>query len=100
MTSAKLSAEDQQISPVTPRKGNRSSISRTKTGDGARGFGLGVERWRFTARRCTARHRAPRTFLIAPPISAGLLTTVTPAAARAAIFSDAVPFPPAMIAPA
>ena len=33
-------------------------------------------------------------------MSAGLLTTVTPAAVNAAIFSAAVPLPPAMIAPA
>ena len=34
------------------------------------------------------------------PMSAGLLTTWTPAALRAAIFSDAVPLPPAMMASA
>ena len=34
------------------------------------------------------------------PMSAGLLTTRTPAAVSAAIFSAAVPLPPAMIAPA
>ena len=33
-------------------------------------------------------------------MSAGLLTTCTPAAVSAAIFSAAVPLPPAMIAPA
>jgi TolB-like protein/Tfp pilus assembly protein PilF len=38
--------------------------------------------------------------LMALPMSAGLLTTFTPAAVSAAIFSAAVPFPPAMIAPA
>src|SRR5439155_8690569 len=40
------------------------------------------------------------TSLIAVPMSAGLFTTVTPAAFSAAIFSAAVPLPPAMIAPA
>src|SRR5207244_5350384 len=37
---------------------------------------------------------------IASPISAGLFTTRIPAASIAAIFSLAVPFPPATIAPA
>src|SRR5215467_52197 len=41
-----------------------------------------------------------RTSLTALPISAGLFTTFTPAEVRAAIFSAAVPRPPAMIAPA
>ena len=40
------------------------------------------------------------TSLIALPMSAGLFTTLTPAAVSAAIFSAAVPLPPAMIAPA
>ena len=43
--------------------------------------------------------RRARDFM-ASPMSAGLFTTVTPAAARASIFSAAVPFPPEMIAPA
>jgi len=42
----------------------------------------------------------PSLFLIVAPISAGLFTTLTPAASSAAIFSAAVPFPPEMIAPA
>jgi len=37
---------------------------------------------------------------MASPISAGLFTTRIPAASIAAIFSVAVPFPPATIAPA
>src|SRR5207302_7008941 len=44
-------------------------------------------------------HR-PITFATVAPISAGLLTTVTPASWSAFIFSAAVPLPPAMIAPA
>src|SRR5207302_6580028 len=44
-------------------------------------------------------HR-PITFATVAPISAGLLTTVTPASSSAFIFSAAVPLPPAMIAPA
>src|SRR6267378_998944 len=43
---------------------------------------------------------APITFATVAPISAGLVTTVTPASWRAFIFSAAVPLPPAMIAPA
>ena len=43
---------------------------------------------------------APRRVATALPRSAGLLTTVTPAASSAAIFSAAVPLPPEMIAPA
>ena len=39
-------------------------------------------------------------FFNASPMSAGLWTTVTPAAVNACIFSSAVPCPPAMIAPA
>ena len=50
-------------------------------------------------RRLT-RDRRLQQRLIAVPISAGLFTTVTPAAVSAAIFSAAVPLPPAMIAPA
>src|SRR5262245_59274249 len=38
--------------------------------------------------------------LMAFPMSAGLFTTWTPAAVNAAIFSAAVPLPPAMMAPA
>ena len=37
---------------------------------------------------------------MASPMSAGLFTTVTPAAVSASIFSAAVPLPPEMIAPA
>ena len=43
---------------------------------------------------------APNARWTAEPISAGLLTTCTPALASASIFSAAVPLPPAMIAPA
>ena len=46
-----------------------------------------------------AARPGPRA-LIALPMSAGLFTTVTPAASSAAIFSAAVPLPPEMIAPA
>src|SRR3989442_797857 len=42
----------------------------------------------------------PITLATVAPMSAGLFTTVTPAACRALIFSAAVPLPPAMIAPA
>jgi hypothetical protein len=57
---------------------------------------------RPTAHRLSLPLRAycPRTSLTAAPISAGLLTTRTPALLRAAIFSTAVPLPPEMIAPA
>ena len=54
----------------------------------------------------TERGWAPRMVIVLSAltrdsaISAGLLTTVTPAAVSAAIFSAAVPCPPAMIAPA
>src|SRR5213078_1501914 len=41
-----------------------------------------------------------RTACIAAPSSAGLGASVTPARRKASIFSAAVPFPPAMIAPA
>ena len=43
--------------------------------------------------------RASASFTAAP-MSAGLFTTWTPAAVSAAIFSAAVPLPPAMMAPA
>src|SRR5688572_2174547 len=46
------------------------------------------------------RQTAQSRLFTAVPISAGLFTTVTPAAVSAAIFSAAVPLPPAMIAPA
>src|SRR5688572_14600026 len=42
----------------------------------------------------------PRTSRILAPISAGLFTTWTPALVSAAIFSAAVPLPPAIMAPA
>ena len=45
-------------------------------------------------------HAAPRRDFTAAPRSAGLFTTVTPAASSAAIFSAAVPLPPEMMAPA
>src|SRR2546426_870406 len=45
------------------------------------------------------RHR-PITRAIVAPMSAGLRTSVAPAFSSAFIFSAAVPFPPAMIAPA
>ena len=40
------------------------------------------------------------TLATVAPMSAGLVTSVAPAAARAFIFSAAVPLPPAMMAPA
>ena len=40
------------------------------------------------------------TLAIASPILAGLFTTSTPTASSAAILSEALPFPPATIAPA
>src|SRR3989442_219351 len=46
------------------------------------------------------RAHAPITLATVAPMSAGLLTSVAPAASSAFIFSAAVPFPPAMIAPA
>src|SRR6266850_892248 len=42
----------------------------------------------------------PVTFATVAPMSAGLLTSVAPAASSAFIFSAAVPLPPAMMAPA
>src|SRR5688500_10364476 len=42
----------------------------------------------------------PNALCTAWPISAGFLTTRTPAASRAFIFSLAVPLPPEMMAPA
>src|SRR5882672_1086832 len=47
-----------------------------------------------------ALHHRPITRAIVAPMSAGLMTSVAPAFASAFIFSAAVPFPPAMIAPA
>src|SRR4029077_5709646 len=46
------------------------------------------------------RAQRPSISLIFRPMSAGDFTTPIPAAARACIFSPAVPLPPAMIAPA
>ena len=52
-------------------------------------------------RRCVVRcYLYATSRCMAKPMSAGLFTTVTPAAVSAAIFSAAVPLPPAMIAPA
>src|SRR5262249_3124008 len=48
----------------------------------------------------TLLHYALSSSLTAAPMSAGLFTTRTPAADSASIFSAAVPFPPAMMAPA
>src|SRR5262249_21147552 len=48
--------------------------------------------WSFPAFR--------RTSCMVAPSRAGLADSVTPAASRAAIFSAAVPLPPAMMAPA
>ena len=48
----------------------------------------------------TSGHRAFIASTSAWPMSAGLFTTRTPASVSAAIFSAAVPLPPAMIAPA
>ena len=55
---------------------------------------------RQASRRSIDEFYFPSTRFMVEPMSAGLLATDTPAAVSAAIFSAAVPFPPAMIAPA
>src|SRR5438445_798202 len=58
------------------------------------------DRVRLDDRECPFDGHGPSTFATVAPISAGLLTSVAPAASSARIFSAAVPLPPAMIAPA
>jgi len=55
---------------------------------------------RTPLRKRYAAAREPRTSTMALPISAGEFTTRMPASSRAFIFSEAVPLPPEMIAPA
>src|SRR5262245_37897323 len=57
-------------------------------------------RIRFDDRERSLRAHRPNASRIFVPMSAGLFTTWTPAAVSACIFSAAVPWPPAMIAPA
>src|SRR4026207_1462879 len=62
--------------------------------------GLMMVRVRWTAIAESPYPFLPTTRATVVPMSAGLLTVVMPAASIAAIFSAAVPLPPAMMAPA